>query len=122
MGFIADAFAQAAAPAGPSGFDAVLQTIAPLLLLIPIFYFLLIRPQQRRAKAHQDMINALRKGDMVVTSGGFIGKIKGVAEDELRLELAPNVEVRVQRGAITEVRNKGEPAPANDTKPAKSAQ
>ena len=69
----------------------------PLLLIFVVFYFLLIRPQQQARKRHMDMVGALKKGDVVVTSGGLIGKVKSVAEDEVRVELAPNVDVR--RGA-----------------------
>ena len=68
------------------------------------------------------MIGAVRKGDTIVSAGGLIGKVKAVADDEVRVELSPNVEVRLLRGSIAEVRNKSEPAPANDSKPAKSAQ
>lgn len=118
--FAPAAWAQAA-PGGPGGMEAIIQTILPLVLLLPIFYFLLIRPQQRRMKQHQDMIGALRKGDTIVTTGGLIGKVKTVADDELRLELAPNVEVRLRRGDVSEVRNKGEPTPANDSRPPKAA-
>jgi preprotein translocase subunit YajC len=89
--------------------------LLPLLFIVLIFYFLLIRPQQRRMKAHQEMIANLKRGDVVVTSGGMIGKIKSVADDEVRVELAPNMEVRVVRGTISEVRSKTEPAPANDS-------
>ncbi|MFZ4603625.1 MAG: preprotein translocase subunit YajC [Caulobacterales bacterium] len=113
---VSDAFAQAAGGA-PDPMTAALVQLAPLVLIIIVFYFLLIRPQQRRLKAHQDMIKALQRGDTIVTSGGLIGKVKAVADDELRVELAPNVEVRVVRGTVAEVRNKGAPAPANDAKP-----
>jgi preprotein translocase subunit YajC len=115
-------FAQAAAPgaAAPDQTMAMLLQIAPLILIFVVFYFLLIRPQQQRMKAHQAMIAALKRGDVVVTSGGLIGKIKSVQEDEARVELGPNVEVRVLKHTIAEVRTKGEPAPANDTKSAKS--
>jgi preprotein translocase subunit YajC len=82
-----------------------------------VFYFLLIRPQQQARKRHLEMVAALKKGDPVVTSGGLIGTVRSVKDDEVRVELAPNVEVRVQRGAIVEVRN-ATPAPANDSKPA----
>jgi preprotein translocase subunit YajC len=120
---ITDAFAQAAGPAGATGgMEAVLVNIGMLAVILGLFYFILIRPQQRRMKAHTDMITALRKGDTIVTAGGLVGKVKSVADDEVRVELAPNVEVRLLRGSIAEVRNKGEPAPANDSKPAKSAQ
>ncbi len=119
--FILNAYAQA--PGGaPGAMEQIFGTLLPLLLIIPIFYFLLIRPQQKRMKAHQDLIANVRRGDTVVTTGGIIGKVKTVADDELRLELSPNVEVRLARYALTEVRAKGEPSPANDTKPAKPAE
>ncbi len=89
--------------------------LAPLLLILVIFYFLLIRPQQQRMKTHQAMITNLKRGDTVVTSGGLIGKIRSVDDNEARVELAPNVEVRVIKATISEVRAKTEPAPANDT-------
>jgi preprotein translocase subunit YajC len=120
--FFSDAFAQTpASGAAPDGLTAILLQVAPLGAIVLIFYFLLIRPQQRRAKAHMDMIANLKRGDVIVTSGGLIGKVRSVADDEIRVELSPNVEVRVVRGAIGEVRTKGEPAPANDSKSAKSA-
>jgi preprotein translocase subunit YajC len=116
--FITDAFAQTAAAGGPDPMTAMLVQLAPLVLILVVFYFLLIRPQQKRLKAHTDMIKAMAKGDTVVTSGGLIGKVRSIADDEVRVELAPNVEVRVVRATIAEVRNKGAPAPANDSKPA----
>jgi preprotein translocase subunit YajC len=112
--FITPAFAQAGAADG-AGLNAIIMQLLPLLFIVLIFYFLLIRPQQRRMKAHQEMIANLKRGDVVVTSGGMIGKIKSVADDEVRVELAPNMEVRVVRGTISEVRSKTEPAPANDS-------
>jgi preprotein translocase subunit YajC len=110
-------FAQAASGAagGGNSMNAIIMQLLPLLFIVVIFYFLLIRPQQRRMKAHQEMIANLKRGDVVVTSGGMIGKIKSVADDEVRVELAPNTEVRVVRGTISEVRTKSEPAPANDS-------
>jgi preprotein translocase subunit YajC len=112
--FISEAYAQTAAPAGdPAG--AIFMQILPLLLVFVVFYFLLIRPQQQARKRHMDMVAALKKNDVVVTSGGLIGKVKSVADDEVRVELAPNVEVRVVRGTIAEVRSKTDPAPANDS-------
>lgn len=112
--FISPAYAQQAAQGGDTT-TALINTFAPFVLIIIIFYFLLIRPQQRRLKAHQQMIAGLKRGDVVVTSGGMIGKVKSVADDEVRVELAPNVEVRVVRHTISEVRAKTEPAPANDS-------
>src|SRR5262245_5394045 len=113
--FISDAYAQAASGAAAGDpTTALIMQVAPLALIFVVFYFLLIRPQQAARKRHMDMVAALKKGDVVVTSGGLIGKVKSVADDELRLELSPNVEVRVIRGAIGEVRSKTDPAPAND--------
>jgi preprotein translocase subunit YajC len=106
--------AGAAAPVDPM--TAVLLQLLPLVLIVVVFYFLIIRPQSQRLKAHQTMVANLKRGDVVVTSGGMIGKIKSVADDEVRVELAPNMEVRVLRGSISEVRTKGDPAPANDAK------
>jgi preprotein translocase subunit YajC len=116
--FISSAYAQTTAPAGSGDMSAVLIGLAPYLLIFVVFYFLLIRPQQQARKRHLEMIANLKKGDVVVTTGGLIGKVRSVADDELRLELAPNVEVRVVRGTIAEVRSKTDPAPANDSKPA----
>jgi len=96
--------------------STVLIGLAPYLLIFVVFYFLLIRPQQQARKRHLEMVANLKKGDVIVTTGGLIGKVKSVADDELRVELAPNVDVRVVRGTIAEVRSKTEPAPANDAK------
>lgn len=112
--FISDAYAQAG---GASQTD-MLMSFAPLVLIVVVFYFLLIRPQQQARKRHMEMLAALKKGDVVETAGGLIGKIKSVAEDELRVELAPNMDVRVARHAVAALRSKPDPAPANDSKPA----
>lgn len=114
--FITPAYAQSGAGSG----SEMIISLLPFILIFVIMYFLILRPQQKRVKTHQEMVKNLRRGDTVVTSGGLIGKIKSVADDEVRVELATNVEVRVIRGTITEVRTKGEPAPANDSKPAKA--
>ncbi|MEQ1616965.1 MAG: preprotein translocase subunit YajC [Terricaulis sp.] len=113
--FISDAFAAGEAGGDPG--SAALLGLVPYLLIFVVFYFMLIRPQQQARKRHLEMVAALKKGDVVVTSGGLIGKVRSVQEDEVRVELAPNVDVRVRRGAIAEVVNKTEPAPANDSKP-----
>jgi preprotein translocase subunit YajC len=113
--FLSPAFAQGAAGvADPNQF--LIGTVAPLVLKLVVFYFLLIRPQQQARKRHMDMVANLKKGDVVVTSGGLIGKVKSLQEDEVRVELSPNVDVRVVRSTIAEVRSKTEPAPANDSK------
>ena len=94
--------------------DPFISTIVPLILLFGIFYFLLIRPQQQRVKTHQQMVEAVRRGDTVVTAGGLIGKVAKVKDDgELMVEIADNVQVRVLKSTLTEVRAKsGEKAEA----------
>ncbi len=82
----------------------------PLILIFAIMYFLLIRPQQKKMKEHQAMVDALSRGDQVVTQGGLIGKVSKVKEDnELEVEIADGVKVRVVRSTITQVLNKTEP-------------
>jgi preprotein translocase subunit YajC len=88
--------------------DPFISTLVPLILLFGIFYFLLIRPQQQRIKTHQQMVEAVRRGDTVVTAGGLIGKVAKVKDDgELMVEIADNVQVRVLKSTLTEVRSKG---------------
>ncbi|MEM8655259.1 MAG: preprotein translocase subunit YajC [Pseudomonadota bacterium] len=83
----------------------------PLILIFAIMYFLLIRPQQKKVKEHQAMVEALRRGDQVVTQGGLIGKVSKVKEDnEVEVELAEGVKVRVVKSTIAQVLNKTEPA------------
>ncbi|MFY9237460.1 MAG: preprotein translocase subunit YajC [Roseovarius sp.] len=83
----------------------------PLILIFAIMYFLLIRPQQKKLKAHQAMVQALRRGDQVVTQGGVIGKVSKVKEDdEIELEIATGVKVRVIKTTIAQVLSKTEPA------------
>lgn len=83
----------------------------PLILIFAIMYFLLIRPQQKKMKEHQNMVEALRRGDQVVTQGGLIGKVSKVKEDgELEVEIAEGVKVRVVKSTIAQVLNKTEPA------------
>jgi preprotein translocase subunit YajC len=105
---ITPAFAQGAA-ATPGAMDLIYQLL-PFVLVFVIMYLLILRPQQRRLKVHQEMIKNLRRGDTVVTSGGIIGKISRVVDDaEVLVEIADNVRVRVSRSMVTEVRAKGEP-------------
>jgi len=88
--------------------DPLVSTLVPLVLLFGIFYFLLIRPQQQRVKTHQQMVESVRRGDTVVTAGGLIGKVAKVKDDgELMVEIADNVQVRVLKSTLTEVRTKG---------------
>ena len=89
-------------------------SLVPLILVFLIMYFLLIRPQQRKLKEHQAMVSALRRGDQVVTSGGIVGRVTRVKdnENEVEIEIAPNVNVRVVRSTIQSVVSKTEPAKA----------
>lgn len=112
--FSSPAYAQAAAGAAPAGATGFLLQVAPLLFIFVIFYFLLIRPQQRRAKLHREMIDAVKKGDGVVTGGGLIGKVTRVDEGDVEIEIAPNVRVRAIKGTLTDVRPAGGVKPAND--------
>lgn len=90
--------------------SAITQFI-PLILIFAIMYFLLIRPQQKKMKEHQNMVNSLRRGDQVVTQGGLIGKVTKVKDDnEIEVEIADGVKVRVVQATIAQVLNKTEPA------------
>jgi preprotein translocase subunit YajC len=105
--FISPAYAQAAG-APPMG--EFMGMIVPLVAIMGVFWFLLIRPQQRKMKEHQDMIAKVARGDTVVTSGGLIGRVTKVVDDkELQVEIGDNVKVRVLRQGISDVRAKGEP-------------
>lgn len=89
-----------------------IESLIPLLLIFAIMYFLLIRPQQKKLKEHQEMVAALRRGDQVVTQGGIVGKVTKVKDDsnEIEVEIASGVTVRVIRSTVTAVMNKTEPA------------
>lgn len=126
--FISPAFAQGATGGGAGGLEALL----PLVLIFVVFYFLLIRPQQKKMKMHKEMLTAVRRGDRVVTGGGILGTVTKVIDDhELTVEIADGVRVRVQRSTIAAIVSKTEPAsggtsaeggqPANDGQPAKPA-
>ncbi|MEQ1616380.1 MAG: preprotein translocase subunit YajC [Hyphomicrobiaceae bacterium] len=107
--FISPAFAQATG-AGP---DPLINMLVPLLMVLPIFYFLLWRPQQQRLKEHRALIDAIKRGDTVVTSGGIVGTVIKVKDDgEVEVEIAKDVRVRVLKSSISTVRNKGEPIKA----------
>lgn len=104
-------FIPAYLPAQAADPFAGLGVLFPMLLMVVIFYFLLIRPQQQRAKEHQEMISRVRRGDTVVTSGGFIGKVTKVPDssDEVEVELNEQMKVRILRSTLIDVRSKGEP-------------
>jgi len=104
--FISNAFAQAA-PAAAGGAESSLLSMLPLVLMFVVLYFVMIRPQMKRQKEHKAMIDAIAKGDEVVTSGGLLGKISKVGESYLTLEVAAGVELQVQRGAVVQVLPKG---------------
>jgi preprotein translocase subunit YajC len=105
------AFAQAAGGSGFGGFD--LMSLAPLLLIFVVFYFLLIRPQQTKMKQHRAMLAAIRRNDRVLTGGGIIGTVtKVVSDSELIVEIAEGVRVRVARATVAEVLSRSEPAAA----------
>ena len=104
----------AGAPADPMG--GMLSTLLLPIGMIVIFYFLLIRPQNQRMKKHKAMLEALKRGDTVVTQGGVIGKVFKIAPDEVTLDTGEGGKLRIVRSMIVDVRNQSEPAPANDTK------
>ena len=108
---ISPAYAQGAA-AAPGGMDFILQLV-PLLLIFVIFYFFLIRPQQQKAKQHKAMIEAVRRGDQIVTQGGLYAKVTKVSDDEVEAEIAQGVKVRVIKATIANVVSKTEPANDN---------
>jgi preprotein translocase subunit YajC len=107
--FISEAFAQAAG-AAPGAVD-LFGMIVPLIAIMGVFYFLMIRPQQAKLKAHQTMLSKVSKGDTVVTNGGLIGKVVRVVDDtEIIIEVGENIKVRQAKSALSDVRSKGEPA------------
>jgi preprotein translocase subunit YajC len=112
--FISEALAQTGGAAGAGGFSIdALQQFLPLILIFVVFYFLMIRPQQKKAKAHRELVNALRRGDRVLLQGGIFGQVaKVTSETEVLVEIADKVQIRVVRGAITEVLGKTEPVAA----------
>jgi preprotein translocase subunit YajC len=107
--FITPAFAQGGLFGGDSA--GMLTSFAPLIFIIVIMYFLILRPQQQKVKQHQAMIKALRRGDTVVTNGGLVAKVtKVVDDDQIEVEIADGVRVRQMRTMVSDVRAKSEPA------------
>jgi preprotein translocase subunit YajC len=108
---ISTAYAQGL-PFGLGGADSsgMITSLLPLILIVVIMYFLVLRPQQQRVKQHQSMVKALRRGDTVVTNGGLVGKVtKVVDDDQIEVEISDGVRVRQMRSMVSEVRAKGEP-------------
>jgi preprotein translocase subunit YajC len=108
---ITPAYAQSGLPFGLGG-DAggMITSLLPLILIVVIMYFLVLRPQQQRVKQHQAMVKALRRGDTVVTNGGLVGKVtKVVDDDQIEVEISDGVRVRQMRSMVSEVRARGEP-------------
>jgi len=105
---------------GSGGFEMLNSLLVPTILIIGIMYFLMIRPQQKRMKDHREMIAAIRRGDTVVTSGGIIGKVAKVDEQELQVEIADGVKIKVLRSTVSELRGKGEGGPAEPKTQAKT--
>ena len=107
--FITPAFAQAAAAGNDT--NSMLMSLLPFALIFVIMYFLILRPQQKKVKDHAEMVENIRRGDTIVTSGGLVGKVTKVVDDEqVEFELAEGVRVRQLRSMISGVRTKGEPA------------
>jgi preprotein translocase subunit YajC len=106
---IAPAYAQTSGAALMGSMDMVIQ-FAPFVIIFVIMYFLILRPQQQRAKEQRNLVKGAKRGDVVVTSGGLIGKIVKATDDaEVEIEIAPNVRVRLVRSGIADVRTRGEP-------------
>ena len=118
--FVTPAFAQAAGAAAPAGAldpSGIIVQLAPILILVVIFWLLIFRPQQKRAREQKAMLNAITRGDTVVTTGGIVGKVtKAVDGEDLEVEIAQGVKVKQVRGMIADVRSKG--TPVNDNKAA----
>ena len=105
--------AYASTGAGSAGTAGFFMQIFPLLMIFVIFYFLMIRPQQRRMKAHRAMVDAVKKNDTAITAGGLIGKVTKVDENEVELEIATGVKVKVIKSTLSDIRPHGA-KPAND--------
>jgi preprotein translocase subunit YajC len=106
--FISSAFAQTApAAAGGSDMQSTLMSMLPLLLMFAVLYFVMIRPQMKKQKEHRSMIEALAKGDEVVTAGGLLGKVSKIGDAYIGVELATGMEVQLQRSAVVQVLPKG---------------
>ena len=111
---ISPAYAQAAGAAAPAGASAIFVQMIPLILIFVVFWFLIIRPQQKRMKEHRATIDAVKKGDGVVTGGGIVGKVTKVEDQVVEVEIAQGVKIKVVKGTLTDVTPNGVAKPAND--------
>ncbi|MEQ8283989.1 MAG: preprotein translocase subunit YajC [Parvibaculum sp.] len=102
---------------GGGGTSEFLISLFPFIALFAIMYFLILRPQQKRMRLHREMVANVRRGDVVVTAGGLIGKVAKVEDAEVQVEIADGVRVRVVKTTLTDVRSKSEPVPANANTP-----
>jgi len=108
--FTTPAFAQGSLFGGLGGDGSMLMSLLPFVLIFVIMYFLILRPQQKRVKAHQEMVKNVRRGDTIITNGGLIGKVtKVIDDDQVEIEIADGVKIRQMRQMVTDVRAKGEP-------------
>jgi preprotein translocase subunit YajC len=105
--FISSAFAQTAPAATGGDMQSSLMSMLPLVLMFVVLYFVMIRPQMKKQKEHKAMIDALAKGDEVVTAGGVLGKVAKMGDSHVALEIANGVEVQIQRSAVVQVLPKG---------------
>lgn len=112
--FISEAWAQAAG--GAAGSTDLLVSLAPMVLIFIVFWFLLIRPQQKKAKEHRAMVAALKRGDRVVTNGGIFGQVSHVADDHLMVEIADGVKVKLARDAVAAIPGRPEPVKKEEAK------
>ena len=112
--FISPAYAQGSLFGGGGNADMI-TSLLPFVLIFVIMYFLILRPQQKRVKQHAEMVKNVRKGDTVITSGGLVGRVtKVVDDDQVEIEVADGVRVRQMRSMVSEVRAKGEPVKDED--------
>jgi|SRR5579875_173363 preprotein translocase subunit YajC len=106
--WVTPAFAQGSSPLGGDG--GILMSLLPFVLIFVIMYFLILRPQQKRVKQHQEMVKNVRRGDTVITNGGLVGKVtKVIDDDQIEIEIAEDVRIRQMRSMLADVRAKGEP-------------
>ena len=111
--FATPAFAQTAGAAADQT-GAMISSFLPFILIIPLFYFLILRPQSQRAKAQAAAINAVKKGDSVITAGGVVGKVVKVEDKFVEVEVAPTLKIKVVKATLAEVTPSGTGKPAND--------